>query len=47
MILKRYFSLVWANDAGLLLPMDILLISSAPIEFATPEDFISLKPKPE
>jgi hypothetical protein len=41
------FSVVWSNDAGLFLPMDILLISSAPIELASLEDFISLKPKPE
>jgi hypothetical protein len=47
LILKRYFLLVWANDAGLLLPRDILLISSAPFEFAAPKDFISLKVKPE
>jgi len=45
MILKRYFLLVWANDAGLLLPTDILLISSAPFGFVTPKDFISLKVK--
>jgi hypothetical protein len=47
LILKRYFLLVWANDAGLLLPTDILLISSAPFEFAAPKDFISLKVKPD
>ncbi|MGA3799245.1 hypothetical protein [Pseudomonas fluorescens] len=47
MILKCYLSLVSTHDAGLLLPIGILLISSARIEFAAPKDFISLKPKPE
>jgi len=47
LILKCYLSLVSTHDAGLLLPIGILLISSARIEFAVPKDFISLKPKPE